>query len=319
MAINKRSLGKTGIQVSEIAFGGVEIGIPYGIGVKDHTDMLTHQEAIHLLHAALDNGINFFDTARLYGESETIMGKAFHDRRDRIVLATKCTHFRDADGKIPSYQELKQIIEDSLAVSLKELQTDYVDLYMLHQSDTEILENEDVARVFSDLLAKGVIRSRGASTYNVAESKLAIEKNWDVLQLPFNLMDQRQQEIFGIAEERGTGIVVRSVLMKGLLSVKGRNLHPALSEVESHIGGFSKLLTHKANDISQLATKFALSFKEVSTVLVGIDRLAYLEQSVHNADGNYFESDQLSILKAAAYPDPGFLDLPKWDRLGWLK
>src|SRR6188474_2735420 len=126
MAINKRSLGKTGIEISEIAFGGVEIGIPYGIGINDHADMLTHQEAIHLLHAAMDSGINFFDTARLYGESETIMGKAFHDRRDRIVLASKCTHFRDADGKIPSYQKLKQIIEDSLAVSLKELQSDYI-------------------------------------------------------------------------------------------------------------------------------------------------------------------------------------------------
>lgn len=319
MAINKRLLGKTGIEISEIAFGGVEIGIPYGIGIKDYTDMLTHQEAIYLLHAAMDSGINFFDTARLYGESETIMGKAFHDRRDRIVIATKCTHFRDADGKIPSYQKLQQTIENSLSASLKELQTDYVDLYMLHQSDTGILENEDVARIFSDLQAKGVIRSRGASTYSVAESKLAIEKNWDVLQLPFNLMDQRQRDIFGLAAERGIGIVVRSVLMKGLLSVKGRNLHPALSEVESHIRGFNELLTHDANDISQLATKFALSFEDVSTVLVGIDRLAYLQQSVHAADGKYFESDQLSRLIAAAYPDPAFLDLPKWDRLGWLK
>ena len=65
--MNKRPLGKTGIAVSEVAFGGVEIGMPYGIGVETAADMPTEREAIQLLHAALDAGINFFDTARQYG------------------------------------------------------------------------------------------------------------------------------------------------------------------------------------------------------------------------------------------------------------
>ena len=81
-----RLLGRTGIRVSEIAFGGVEIGIPYGIGVNNRSDMLSHTEAVKLLHAAVEGGINFFDTARLYGESEQIMGKAFHDRRHLMKL-----------------------------------------------------------------------------------------------------------------------------------------------------------------------------------------------------------------------------------------
>ncbi|MEO6933387.1 MAG: aldo/keto reductase, partial [Chitinophagaceae bacterium] len=101
-----RSLGNTGFKVSEIAFGGVEIGLPYGIGVKDQADMLSHAEAIRLLHAAIDGGINFFDTARLYGESELIMGKAFKDRRENVLIATKCKHFREANGQIPDYVPL---------------------------------------------------------------------------------------------------------------------------------------------------------------------------------------------------------------------
>ena len=88
----KRTLGNTGIHVSEIAFGGVEIGVPYGIGVKSAADMLSVKEAINLLHTAIDSGINFFDTARMYGTSENIMGNAFKSRRSEVVIATKCRH-----------------------------------------------------------------------------------------------------------------------------------------------------------------------------------------------------------------------------------
>lgn len=320
MSIIKRSLGKTGIEVSEIAFGGVEIGIPYGIGVYDRSDMLSHAEAIKLLHAALDRGINFFDTARLYGESETIMGKAFHDRRQEVVLSTKCKHFRDEKGKIPTYAVLCKIIESSLLESLKELQTDYVDVFMLHQADLQILENEDVSRVFSELRKSGIIKAAGASTYTTEETKKAIGTGtWDVIQLPFNLMDQRQEDLFFLATENGIGIVIRSVLLKGLLSDKGRNLHPALKDVEEHVKKYNQLLTDDIPDLSTLATRFALSFDEVSAVLVGIDRIEYLDKSVSAANGNYLDLSALTAAQKLCYPDPSFLDLPKWDRMGWLK
>ncbi|GAB3904024.1 aldo/keto reductase [Mucilaginibacter boryungensis] len=317
--MKKRVLGKTGIAVSEIAFGGVEIGIPYGIGVNSEADMLSRDEAVSLLHEALDKGINFFDTARLYGESEAIMGEAFHDRRDRLVLATKCKHFKNNDGQIPSYQVLKKIIESSLEESLGLLKTDYVDVFMLHQADLEILANDDVKEIFTKLKDTGKVRAIGASTYTSAETKRAIEKGWDVIQLPFNLMDQQQADNFNFAEEKGTGIVVRSVLMKGLLSDKGRGLHPALQQVEQHIGKYRELLTDEIPEISTLATKFALSFKQVSAVLVGIDRSEYLNRALHSVDGRLLNAAELSESKALVYPDPSFLDLPQWDRLGWLK
>ena len=317
--MKKRVLGKTDIAVSEIAFGGVEIGIPYGIGVNSEADMLSRGEAVSLLHEALDKGINFFDTARLYGESEAIMGEAFHDRRDRLVLATKCKHFKNNDGQIPSYQVLKKIIESSLEESLGLLKTDYVDVFMLHQADLEILANDDVKEIFTKLKDTGKVRAIGASTYTSAETKRAIEKGWDVIQLPFNLMDQQQADNFNFAEEKGTGIVVRSVLMKGLLSDKGRGLHPALQQVEQHIGKYRELLTDEIPEISTLATKFALSFKQVSAVLVGIDRSEYLNKALHSVDGRLLNAAELSESKALVYPDPSFLDLPQWDRLGWLK
>ncbi|HEY0668117.1 MAG TPA: aldo/keto reductase [Sphingobacteriaceae bacterium] len=313
-----RELGKTGIKVSEIAFGGVEIGIPYGIGVHGKEDMLSRDQAVDLLHEALDKGITFFDTARLYGDSESIMGEAFHDRRDKVVLSTKCKHFRDSSGAILHYTLLKKTIEESLEESLRLLRTDYVDLFMLHQGDLEILNNDEVKEIFTGLKSSGKIRSVGASTYAAEETKRAIEKGWEVIQCPFNLMDQRQQQNFQLATETGVGIVIRSVLMKGLLSDKGRGLHHALQDVENHIKKYQELLKDDIQEISTLATKFALSFKEVSSVLVGIDRSEYLDKALSAVSGKLLNESDLYKAKSLAYPDPNFLDLPKWDRLGWL-
>lgn len=318
--MKKRTLGKTGIQVSEIAFGGVEIGMPYGIGVENENDMLSQSEAICLLHKAIDEGINFFDTARLYGESETIMGKAFKGRREKIILETKCRHLRDPNGKLPSPRELIFIIEASLKESLQALQTDYIDVFMLHYGDEEILQNEEIANSFLRLKQSGAVVATGVSVYSPQETSTAINADaWDVIQLPFNLMDQRQKSLFPRAAERGIGIVIRSVLLKGLLSDRAKNLHPALKDVENHIQNYNELIGGTAPDLPTLATKFALSFEEISSVLVGIDRFDYLYKSVKVASGEQLHEEIVEKANLLAYPDPEFLNLYQWSLNNWLK
>ena len=318
--MEKRPLGNTGIHVSEIAFGGVEIGMPYGIGVNDAADMLSESEAIKLLHTALNEGINFFDTARTYGESENIMGKAFKDLRNKVVICTKCQHFLDDEGRIPTLRILRGIIENSLAESLEALQTDYVDLFMLHQGSLNILENDEISSIFLSLKKEGKIRATGVSTYTPEETQKAIESDvWDVIQIPFNLMDQRQAAYFSEAKEKGIGLVVRSVLMKGLLSNRGKNLHPALKGVEKHIAGYDGLLKGFGFSLPMLATKFALAFPEVSSILVGIDSLEYLNQSLEAANGIYLEEELISRARQLAFPTPDFLNLQHWNKMDWLK
>ncbi len=320
MAMQKRRLGNTGIEVSEIAFGCVEIGMPYGIGVEGPEDMLSEKEAVELLNLAVDSGINFFDTARMYGNSEDIIGKAFKSRRHEVVLATKCVHLLDGQGKLPPNGKLKEIIEQSLLESLRNLQTDYVDLFMLHQATPEILNNEEILTTFAKLKKKGLFRATGVSTYTTEVSKKSIDSGfWNMIQLPFNLMDQRQGELFKEAEEKGVGIVVRSVLLKGLLSDRGVNLHPALNKVEKHIANYKRLLEGCNYDLPALATKFALSFPEVSAVLIGIDKKEYLEQALKTVDGTYLGEEKLKAIREMAYPDPEFIDLPYWDKMNWLR
>lgn len=318
--MQKRKLGNTGIEISEIAFGGVEIGVPYGIGVNSKEDMLSEIDAVELLNYAVDSGINFFDTARMYGNSENIMGAAFKNRRKEVVLATKCRHLLDSNGNLPPDLQLKGIIEKSLNESLEALQTDYVDVFMLHQANMKILENETIAKVFSELKDQGLFRASGVSTYISEETQKAIEAGcWNMMQLPFNLMDQRQGDLFEQASQKGIGIIVRSVLLKGLLSDRGKNLHPALRNVENHIKLYNDLLKGTDYDLPAFATKFALSFPEVASVLVGIDKKDYLDQSLETADGIYLDKNKLNRVKQLAYPEPEFLNLPYWDRMNWLR
>lgn len=139
---------------------------------------------------------------------------------------------------------------------------------MLHQADLAILNNDDIKEIFTKLKASGKTRAIGASTYTAEETKKAIEKGWEVVQLPFNLMDQRQGENFCYAKENGVGIIIRSVLMKGLLSDKGNGLHPALQDVENHIKKYHGILTDDISEISTLATKFALLLKKLPLCLL---------------------------------------------------
>jgi aryl-alcohol dehydrogenase-like predicted oxidoreductase len=132
-------------------------------------------------------------------------------------------------------------------------------------------------------------------------------------------MDQRQATLFSLASEKGIGIVVRSVLLKGLLSNRGKNLHPALKSVEDHLSKYNQVLSSSCEDLPTAATKFALSFKEVSAVLVGIDKMEYLQKSLQAANGIYFNESTLQISKQLAYPDPVFLNLHEWSVKGWLK
>ncbi len=315
-----RTLGKTGIKVSEISFGTVSLGLPYGIGAEDKSSLMPETDAINLLKNAFENGINFFDTARAYGRSEYLLGQAFANRRNDVIISSKTIHLKNKEGNIPSAKQIKKLINNSLDKSLSALQSDYIDIYMLHDSDIEIFTNTAVIETLIEIKHSGKVRAIGVSTYTTEQTRKVIETGiYDVIQLPYNLMDQRQRELFPLAYRKGIGLVVRSVLFKGILTEKGNQLHPALKPVEEHRKVYEKLLCNEAPTLAQLATKFVLSHKEVSSVLIGIDKPEYLQEALQVVDGNYLDEQTLAQAQKLAYPDPEFLDLPKWNQKGWLK
>lgn len=160
-----RTLGRTGIKVSPYCLGAMMFG---AAGNPDHED------SIRIIHKALDAGVNFIDTADIYsrGESEEIVGKALKGRRDDVVLATKA-HLPmgdDPNRQGNSRRWLIRAVEDSL----RRLQTDHIDLYLIHRPapDTDI---EETLSTLTDLIRTGKVRAVGSSTFPVSE---IIEAQW---------------------------------------------------------------------------------------------------------------------------------------------
>src|SRR5438270_7996942 len=150
-----RPLGTTGVQVSPLCLGAMMVG---GWGNPDH------EESIRIIHAALDAGINFVDTADVYsaGESEEIVGKALRGRRDHVVLATKA---HAPMGEDPNMRgNSRRWIVREVENSLRRLQTDYIDLYQMHRPDPDT-DIDETLSALSDLIHAGKIRAAGSSTF----------------------------------------------------------------------------------------------------------------------------------------------------------
>ena len=206
-----RELGRTGWKVSEISFGAWAIGSMWG-RVDDN-------ESLAALHRALDLGVNFIDTADVYGmgHSERLIARLKKERRETIYVATKAGRRlspHNADGY--NRQNLKQFIEDSL----RNLETDCLDLVQLHCPPTEVYYRPEVFGVLDDLTKEGKIRYYGVSVERVEEALKAIEfPGVQSVQIIFNMFRTRPAELFfPEAQRRRVGILARVPLASGLLA-----------------------------------------------------------------------------------------------------
>jgi aryl-alcohol dehydrogenase-like predicted oxidoreductase len=316
--MEQRSLGNTGLKVSLLSFGCVEIGIPYGIGVRDREDMLPEAQAVALLQGALARGVTFYDTAPSYGASEALLGRAFEACRSQVVICTKCPGLTGDDGRVLRKRLLRDRILGSLDASLRALRTDYVDVLMLHRVEEALIANDEVAGILEDLLSQRAIRAKGASTYpGGITGRVIASRRWQVLQVAFSLVDQREVGFLAAAEAAGVGVVARSVLLKGILTDRGRELHPALKPVQAHRER-CVAETPAGMTLSAFATRFAMGRRGVGSVLVGIDRPEYLDQAVALAEAGALAPEDDRRALGLAYPEPDFIDLPAWHARGWL-
>ena len=208
-----RSLGRTGWKVSEISFGAWAIGSAWG--------KVDDKESLAALHTALDGGVNFFDTADVYGDghSERLLARLRKERKEKFYIATKAgrrLNPHTADGY--NRANLIAFIERSL----KNLDTDTIDLLQLHCPPVEVLYRPEVFGVLDDLVKAGKLRYYGVSVEKVEEALKAIEfPGVQTIQIIFNLFRQRPAELFfPEAQRRQVGILARVPLASGLLSGK---------------------------------------------------------------------------------------------------
>jgi aryl-alcohol dehydrogenase-like predicted oxidoreductase len=307
-----RKLGKSGIDVSEIGFGAWTIGLDWwGRKIDD-------EEATKLLKRAYDLGITFYDTADMYGKgrSEKLIGKTFKGMRNEIVYSTKWGYdFYNVEQV--GHNELPQLhdstfINLSLGHSLERLQTDYVDVYSLHNPKMPALENLDLFSSLEKLMKDGTIRSHGVALGPAIgwenEGMLAIrERSITCLQTVYNILEQDPGNTFlKEAEKYNVGVMTRVPDASGVLTGKvnentvfDKNDHRNSRKREWIIGALGKvqklkyIADEKGWDVTELAIKFILSQKQVSVVLPTITSMEELENFASFSDGNYLNSTDL--------------------------
>jgi aryl-alcohol dehydrogenase-like predicted oxidoreductase len=290
--MNYRALGSTGLSVSEIGFGTWGLGGDSGGSVAyGPVDDNASRDALRL---ALDQGVNFYDTSDLYGfgHSEKILGKAFLDSREKVVIASK-GGFVDAVKQDFSVPYLRQAVERSL----DRLRTDYIDLYQLHSpAVTSLIEQPETVVLMKELQAAGKIRAWGLSARSPEEARIAIENfSPPVVQFNFNLVDQRAQEIglFALCKARKTGVIIRTPLCFGFLSTDGAK-HTEFHSTD-HRGRWSPQQRQRWSEAgadfaavaesmdgqthAQLALRYCLSFDSVSTVIPGMLTVQHVQEN----------------------------------------
>ena len=310
-----RTLGKTGIQISALALGTVELGLDYGIETPGAYGRPSENAAIRLVHAALDSGINFLDTARAYGDSERVLGLALKARRDRVFLATKVDP-RPPDGETWSDDEVRRFMRESLETSLRFLQTDYIDIWKIHSIDESLLaRHELLAEVFGEARERGQIRWAGASFYGaeLPEATLALDL-FDVMQITYSVLDQRvSQRVLPIAEKKGVGLVARSVLLKGALTERADFLPDRLEPLRARSRQFRALIEELGDGVTpaQGAIAFALVQPQINTVLVGARTETELQEDLDALDLDLTPS-MVAKLSQLAIEDEEMLDPSTW-------
>jgi aryl-alcohol dehydrogenase-like predicted oxidoreductase len=291
-----RELGRTGWKVSEISFGAWAIGGSWG-EVDDAA-------SLQALHAAIDNGVNFIDTADVYGmgRSETLVARLKRERKDEIVVATKAgrklsPHTADGYNKA----NLTAFIENSL----RNLETETLDLVQLHCPPTEVYYRPEVFGALDDLIAAGKIRHYGVSVQKVEEALKAIEyPNVQTVQIIFNCFRHRPAGLFfEQAIQRKVGILARVPLASGMLTGKLRpdssfeegdhrsfNRHGEKFDVGETFSGVDyqqalaaveelRPLVPPGMTMTQFALRWILSFPAVSCAIPGGKRAAQVAEN----------------------------------------
>jgi len=313
-----RTLGRTGLQVSEIGLGTVELGLDYGVPVAGEHLRPSEGDAARLLHRALDLGVTFIDTARAYGASEEVIGRALWGRRDEYVLVTKLAPILD-EGQPDAV--LREQVRASIAKSLRLLQTDTIDLLMLHRAPVQLVARGRVLAAVREAQAAGDVRFIGASTYGEKEPLAVLDDGgYDALQVAYNLADRTLEErVLPRAQAQGVGVVVRSVLLRGVLTHRHALLPEALADLRAAIGRLSGLAEAEGLGLPEMAYRFVLAHPAVSSALVGTARPAELEAALAYARQGPLSDALLAAVRGIVVRDRDQLNPGTWpaDAASW--
>jgi aryl-alcohol dehydrogenase-like predicted oxidoreductase len=290
-----RTLGKTGLRVSIVGLGTMVHAGHFG-PMKD-------SESLEAIETALELGVNFIDTSDAYGAGygETLLGNAFKGRRDKIVIATKGGNVMVGPNRGKRIFE-PDYISRVMDESLRRLQTDYIDLYQLHNPTVEVIERGAVWEVLERAKKAGKIRHYGVSINSTEEGTAAVKDGRaETIQVEYNLLAQEPAEtFFPAAQQANIGVIARVPLKRGILtgklkqsdeqrfqgedvrarSFKGEAFAQELAKAEQ-----LKFLAHgPVQSLGQAAIAFCIAHPAVSVVIPGARNAEQMRENASAAD-----------------------------------
>ncbi|MBF0594164.1 MAG: aldo/keto reductase [Candidatus Omnitrophica bacterium] len=301
-----RILGTTGLKVSAIGLGCAELGMDYGIKVPGQYGRPDRQTAIRILHQALDLGINLFDVAPGYGDSESLLGELPAARA--FYVATKASV---AGGDPAPARSIRASVHNSL----KCLRRDCLDIVQVHNISGDMPEKADILLTLSALRKEGLIRFVGDSVYGPAGALAGVRTEAvDVLQLAYSILDQRMsREAIPAVIKSGKGVICRSAYFRGMLTDKidylddsWLFLKQAVKDIKERTGAATW------DELSGMALRFCLSTAGISSVLVGVRVMEELEFAVAAESRGRLPEDIFQTLLGMGIKDDYWVEPLNW-------
>jgi aryl-alcohol dehydrogenase-like predicted oxidoreductase len=270
----RKTLGRTGLEVTQLGYGSMGLRGPRTWGVRVVDEALAER----FLNAVLDAGINFIDTAPDYGLSEQRIGKSISSRRKEFYLATKCgcVYTQHEDHLEINHIWTKDVIERNLHTSLERLKTDYIDILQFHGGDAETLQQEGLIDQLLDFRDQGLIRFVGVSS-SLPHLPGFIELGvFDTFQIPYSCLAPQHHDWITKAAETGAGIILRGGIAHG--GPDAEIERPALNDVWNR-ARLNEILP-EGMQRAELILRYTVSHPDCHTTIVGTASPDHLQENL---------------------------------------
>lgn len=279
MALTKRTLGRTGLEVTQLGYGAMEVRGSRIWGGRP----VTEEQADTILNAVLDAGINFIDTSNDYGRSEEFIGKYLSTRRSEYILATKCgctVVHKDENTDDTPHVWTKENLFRGLNESLARMKTDYVDVMQLHNPTVEQVEQGDLVAVLQEMKQQGKVRWIGCSSTLPHITTYIGWNVFDVYQIPYSGLERAHENVITQAAAAGAGVIDRGGVARG--------------EPGEGLGGQDRWAIFDAAKLDELRQegesrtafllRFLLAHPDIHTTIVGTLHPSHLQENVAIAE-----------------------------------
>jgi aryl-alcohol dehydrogenase-like predicted oxidoreductase len=293
MAIMRRTLGRTGAEVSILGYGAMELrGAPRGPEVAG-------EDASRLLNAVLDGGINLIDTSPDYGSSEELIGRYIGHRRGEFFLASKCGCPMETPTDAPPpypHDYSPENVRANVEQSLRRLRTDHLDLVQVHMSPGKaVLADNHTVETLKDLQEQGKIRFIGMSGILPNLPDQIAMGVFDVFQIPYSAVQRDHEELITEAAKTGAGTFIRGGAARGATDknwqVGPLSQDPGLGKRNWETSGIEDLLAQAGMDSMEFVLRFTLSHPDLSTTIVGTSSLEHLAGNIAVAEKGPLPAD----------------------------